>query len=637
MSKSKEKLFTDFPPVTTEEWMERVAVDLKGADFERRLVWKTNEGFNLNPFYRSEDIQNYEWRDNLPGEFPYVRGTKTDNIWYVRQDINVTDIAEANKKALTLLEKKGVTSLGFDLSSQKLTAQNIESLLQGIHPEKVELNFKTCINSTLKLTKLLVEYLTAKDLNLLECYGSIEHDPFRKIFKLGKDAPEWKNEVVEIVKASAPLPRYRVISITGDAFANAGAYLFQELGYSLAYANQILSTLIENGVDPSMAAKKIKFNLGVGTNYFMEIAKFRAARWLWAEIVNAYKPPCPNECDNKADDGTCRCAAKINVHAITSSFNTTVYDAYVNLLRTQTEAMSATLGGVDSLTVQPFNHAYQKATDFSNRLAVNQQLLLKEESHFDKVADPGAGSYYIEKLTKSLGEEAWKLFLETDEQGFYAGLKEGTIQDKINASADARFKAAASRKEVLLGTNQFPNFGEQVSTKIEDSYKLDDPCGCGSDSKETPLKRLNTKRLAQPFEAVRLATEQSGKTPKAFMLTIGNLTMRLARSQFSGNFLASAGYDIIDNLGFDSVEEGVKAARKQNADLIVLCSSDDEYAKFAPEAYNLTKGKEILIIAGAPASADELKAQGIEYFINVKSNVLDMLTQFNSLLGIKGL
>ena len=635
MSKSKEKLFNDFPPVTTEEWMERVTADLKGADFERRVVWKTNEGFNLNPFYRAEDIQDYEWSDSLPGEFPYVRGTKTDNEWYVRQDIDVKDFAVANKQALLLLEKKGVTSLGFNLSGSELTDKSMATLLEGIHPDMVELNFKTCINTTLKVTKLVVEYITSLNVDVLKCFGSVEHDPFRKIFKLGVDVPKWKEEAAEIVKASAPLPRYRVISITGDEFANAGAYLFQELGYGLAYGNQVLSALIEQGVEPTMAAKKIKFNFGVGTNYFMEIAKFRAARWLWAEIVNAYKAPCPHECDQTAKDGTCRCAAKINVHAITTSFNATVYDAYVNLLRTQTEAMSATLGGVDSLTVQPFNHAYQKATDFSNRLAVNQQLLLKEESHFDKVADPGAGSYYIEKLTKSLGEEAWKLFLETDELGFYDALKAGTVQDNINASANARFKAASSRREVLLGTNQFPNFGEKVNPKIEDSYKLDDGCGCGSDKKETPLKRLNKKRLAEPFENLRLATERSGKIPKAFMLTIGNLAMRLARSQFSGNFLASAGYEIIDNLGFETVEAGMKAARDKGADIIVLCSSDDEYTTYAPETYNMTKGKEILIIAGAPACADELKGQGIEYFINVRSNVLDMLTQFNTLLGIK--
>ncbi len=634
MSKSKEKLFTDFPPVTTEQWMERVTADLKGADFERRLVWRTNEGFNVNPFYRSEDIQGFEWTDNLPGEFPYVRGTKTDNEWYVRQDLDVKDFAEANKLALLLLEKKGVTSLGFMLPDEGLTTETMAILLKDIHPEMVELNFKTCINSTLKVTKLVVEYITSLGVDVMKCFGSVEHDPFRKIFKLGIDVPKWKEEAAEIVKASAPLPRYRVISITGNEIANAGAYLFQELGYTLAYGNQVLSALIEQGVEPSMAAKKIKFNFGVGTNYFMEIAKFRAARWLWAEIVNAYKAPCPHECDHTAKDGTCRCAAKINVHAITSSFNTTVYDAYVNLLRTQTEAMSATLGGVDSLTVRPFNHAYQNATDFSNRLAVNQQLLLKEESHFDKVTDPGAGSYYIENLTNSLGEEAWKLFIETDEQGFYEALKNGTVQDKINSSADARFKDAARRKEVLLGTNQFPSVGEKVSSKLEENYSSLDECGCGT-QKETPLKKLNTIRLAQPYEEVRLATERSGKVPKVFMLTIGNLAMRLARSQFSGNFMGCAGYEIIDNLGFDTVEQGVKAARDKDADIIVLCSSDDEYETFAPEAYKLVKGKEVLVIAGAPKCADDLKAEGIEYFINVRSNVLDMLTHFNSLLGIK--
>ena len=237
-------------------------------------------------------------------------------------------------------------------------------------------------------------------------------------------------------------------------------------------------------------------------------------------------------------------------------------------------------------------------------------------------------------MTKSLGEEAWKLFLETDEQGFYAALKAGTVQDKVNASAEARFAAVAKRKEVLLGTNQFPSFGEKVNSKLEENYTSIDDCGCVN-KEETPLERLNTVRLSQPYEEVRLATERSGKTPKAFMLTIGNLAMRLARSQFSGNFLACAGYDVIDNLGFDTVEEGVKAAREKGADIIVLCSSDDEYSTFAPEAYNLIKGKEIFVVAGAPKCADDLKAQGIEYFINVKSNVLDMLTQFNTLLGIK--
>jgi methylmalonyl-CoA mutase len=271
--------------------------------------------------------------------------------------------------------------------------------------------------------------------------------------------------------------------------------------------------------------------------------------------------------------------------------------------------------------------------DFSERIARNQQLLLKEECHFDKVVDPSGGSYYIETLTASIAKEAWKLFLETEEKGFYESVKTGDVQAAVNASADKRFKALAQRREVLLGTNQFPNFTEKKSDSIQGRPDRS-TCPCVADA--PPAVLLNNKRLGEQFEALRLTTERSGREVKAFMLTIGNLAMRLARSQFSSNFLACAGYKVIDNLGFDTVEQGVKAAREAQAEIIVLCSSDDEYAVFAPEAHRLTGDREILIIAGAPACSDELKAQGITHFINVRSNVLETLKELNKKLEIKG-
>lgn len=631
MSDQKEKLFTDFPPVSTEEWMEVINKDLKGADFQKRLVWKTNEGFNVNPFYRAENIEGFSSAGNLPGQFPYVRGTRKDNVWYVRQDIDVNDYAEANKKALSLLEK-GVTSLGFHLPKNNLSAENLKVLLNGIAPDKVELNFRTCISKTHELARLVVAYVTSQNLDLLKCFGSIEYDPFRKILKKGVDVPNWMDDAAEMVKITASLPRYRSISITGNLLNDAGAYSYQELGFSLSYGNQVLGALIEKGLAPSLAAKKIKFELGVGSNYFMEIAKFRAGRWLWAEVVNAYKPPCPPyiECENTAADGTCLCAAKMNIHASTSRFNQSLYDPYVNLLRTQTEAMSATIGAVDSLTVRPFDEAFETPSEFAERIAVNQQLLLKEEAHFDKVTDPSSGSYYIETLTVSLAEQAWKLFLETEEKGFYEALKAGTVQDAIAASSDARLNALANRKEILLGTNQYPNFTETMAEKLADPK--DHSCGCGTGD-NTALKPLAIRRLAEPFNTLRLATERSGKTPKVFMLTIGNLAMRLARSQFSSNFFSCAGYRIIDNNGFPTVEDGVTAARNAGADVVVLCSSDDEYVELAPKAFDLLKGgKEIFVVAGAPACMDDLKARGIEYFIHVRSNVYETLKGFNGRL-----
>ena len=191
-----------------------------------------------------------------------------------------------------------------------------------------------------------------------------------------------------------PLPQYRVLTVNALNINNAGAYIYQELGYALSWGAELIDKLTEAGYSIEELTSRIKFVFGVGSNYFMELAKFRAARWLWAEIIGAYG-------DQYKGD-----AAKIHMHAVTSTWNKTIYDAHVNLLRTQTEAMSATLGGVDSLTVQPFDVTYQESDNFSERIARNQQLLLKEESHFDKVIDPAAGSYYIEHLTNALAEQA---------------------------------------------------------------------------------------------------------------------------------------------------------------------------------------------------------------------------------------
>lgn len=619
MANLKEKLFTDFPAISTEEWMAKITADLKGADFEKKLVWKTNEGFKVNPFYRSENIEGLKTTDALPGEFPYVRGTKKDNDWYVRQDITVVDFKAANAKALDILNK-GITSLGFIIAGDDVNAENIKTLLNDICPEAVELNFSTCNRKSFELVKILVDYLKSKDVNLSECYGSVNYDPFKPILKHGTDNSEWAAKAAEVALAAESLPNFRVLNVNATKFNNAGAYIYQELGFALANGNEILSKLVEEGLDATLVAKKIKFNFGIGSNYFMEVAKFRAARWLWAEIVKAYTP-----------NAECGCAAKIYAHAETSTYNMTTFDAHVNLLRSQTEAMSASIAGVNSLTVLPFDESFKDSDNFSERIARNQQLLLKEECHFDKITDPSAGSYYIENLTSSIAEEAWKLFLEIDENGFYAALKAGIVQNAIKASSDARFKALATRREVLLGTNQFPNFTEVAANKI----KKDNACGCGCSHKDGDLLALPATRLATEFENLRLSTEKSGKTPVAFMLTIGSLAMRLARSQFSCNFLACAGYKVVDNLGFETVADGVKAAREKNADIIVICSSDDEYTTLAPEAYELVKGgKEIFVVAGAPASTDDLKAVGIENFINVKSNVLETLKGFNAKLGI---
>ncbi len=631
MADLKEKLFSEFPPVSTEEWMAKITADLKGAPFEKKLVWKTGEGFNVNPFYRAEDIEGMKTTNSLPGEFPYVRGTKKDNDWKVRQNIDVTDFAAANKKALDLLQK-GVTSLGFHFKGDDVRSENISVLLKDICPECVELNFKTCNNKAEMLIGILGDYLKGKGADLSQCFGSVNYNPFKKPLIKGCPADNWVEQAAAVLKAGKSVPRYKVLAVDACQLSDAGAYISQELGYALAWGNEIIAKLTEAGFPADEVAKKIKFNFGISANYFMEIAKFRAARWLWAEIVAAYNPVCQHpDCPNNKPDGMCRCACKMAIQAQTSEWNMTVYDAHVNMLRTQTEAMSAAIAGVDSITVAPFDEAYHTPDDFSERIARNQQLLLKEECHFDKVVDPSAGSYYIEVLTNSLADVAWKLFLEVEEKGgFYTAVKSGEVQNEVNASSANRKKAVATRREILLGTNQFPNFTEVAADKIKDGEHCD--CGCNANA---TIPALDFSRGASQFETLRLATEKSGKTPKVFMLTIGNLAMRLARSQFSSNFFGCAGYKIIDNLGFDTVEEGVDAAINAGADIVVLCSSDDEYTELAPAAYKALNSRAEFVVAGAPATMDDLKAQGITEFINVKSNVLETLKVFNEKLGIK--
>ena len=621
MAENKEKLFDKFPPVSTEEWKAKVETDLKGADFQKKLVWRTNEGFNVQPMYRAEDIKDLKTTDSLPGEFPYIRGTRTDNHWAIRQEIAVADCAEANAKAKEILGK-GVNSLGFSLKKDAMSGDFIGTLLNGIDLDATEINFNCCPSRALEVAQALVAYL--KTTGATEKFrGSIGFNPFKRLLKHGLDFPQdIKQLAAELVKTVADVKNLRVLAVDSSMLNNSGAYIYQELGYALAWGNEWMSMLTDAGIEPDEAARRIKFNMGISSNYFMEIAKFRAARMLWAQIVKQYEPKCD-------------CACKMNVHATTSEFNQTIYDAYVNLLRSQTESMSAAIAGVDSITVTPFDKQYKTPDEFSERLARNQQLLLKEDSHLDRIVDPAGGSYYVETLTVSIANEAWKLFLDVEDNGgFYSQLKTGAVQKAINESCDKRHTDVARRKESLLGTNQFPNFNETAADKIEETGCCSGKksCGCSHEEGGNAVEALKGTRAASDFEALRLETERSGKRPRVFMLTIGNLAMRIARSQFSSNFFACAGYEIIDNLGFDTVQQGIDAAMEKKADIVVLCSSDDEYATLAPEAFKALDGRAEFVVAGNPACTDDLIAAGITQFIHVRSNVLETLKAFNAKL-----
>ncbi len=610
-----EKLFAEFPAVPTEAWEEVITADLKGADYERKLVWRTGEGFNVRPYYRAENLEGIQFLGSQAGEFPYVRGTRPHNRWQVHQTVTVADPAAANAEALDILNK-GVDSLGFCIAKEEFTAADLDTLLAGISIPAISMSF--CGSKMADVVELVLAKLEKEGVAKEEASIAFSIDPLVKGLSQKGDFCSPNGEtcfarIAELINKTAEWKNIRIVTVNASIFSNAGSTIVEELAFALAAGNDYLARLTDAGVNIDAAARKIRFSFAVTANYFMEIAKFRAARMLWANIVKGYNPEK-------------NCACKMRIHAETSRWNQTVYDPYVNMLRGTTEAMSATIGGVQSLEVVPFDASFGTPTEFSKRIARNVELLLKHESHFDQVVDPAGGSYYIENLTQSIAAEAWKLFLEIETKGGYTeAYKAGFIVERVNASAAAKDKNIATRRQILLGANQFPNFTEVAPEEI---------AAASVTRTAAEGNVLTPYRGAMAFEEMRLHVDRSGKQPKAFMLTCGNLAMARARAQFSCNFFACAGIRVQDNTFFKSVEEGVQAALESKAEIVVVCASDDDYATVAPQVKELLGDKAILVVAGAPACAPELEAQGITNFINVKSNVLETLKFYLKEMGI---
>ncbi len=621
---SEKKLFKEFPPVSTEQWEEKIIKDLKGADYEKKLITKTPDGIKIKPYYREEDLAKTEYLQSLPGNFPFVRSSKTENNNFdIRQNIFVENFAPANKKAVDAI-KKGANSIGFFLCHQENINQNdLNTLLKDINPEKTTINFISGKLSE-KILKFFIHYSEENKYKPEKIKATFDFDPFGYITITGdfynkknheKDFGTLKN----MQNFTVNYPSVKILTVNGIYFANAGVYPVQELAFALSSAAETLAKAEETGINIEKLIPKMMFNFGIGSNYFIETAKLRAARFLWAKISEIWT--------GKKEIG------KMFINSITSDINKTAYDPYVNQLRNTTEAMSAVIGGTDCLTINTFDRTYKKPDEFSERIARNVGIILKEEAYLNRPIDPAAGSYYIENLTDDIIEKTWELFLEIENKGgYYSALKQNFIQNKIKEAVTVRNNNTANRKEILLGTNQYPNFNEKIKDEIDNAvYSWSLP-----ENKNTETKPIKFYRAAEEFEKLRLSVEKAGKQPVVFLLTYGNLAMRKARASFALNFFACAGYKVIDNLGFKTPEEGIDAALKEKADIVVICSSDDEYPEIAPEIFNNLKEKAITVIAGYPKNhIEKLKIAGIEHFIHVKSDVLKTLQNFNKLLGIK--
>lgn len=611
--KAGKALFTDFPAISTSAWEEKIKADLKGADYERKLMWQSGEGMKVKPYYRQEDLENLDY---LSACKSLKNPSDTPNGWIIVQDIRTdSDYGKTNERILLAL-KGGAQALRIHLQEGRLPETGeLEILLKGVHMGNTTLHFTGCLGVD-SLYKSLLTLAGIQGVDPSHLQGSLGADPLGMMSTSGIQIGSLETLARMVSKTGAESSALKVIEVNGAMIQNAGSSLVEELAFSLSMASDYMAHLTDKGIDPLVAQNSMQLVLSAGSNYFMEIAKLRAARILWAKIAEGY--------------GIEESDRRISIHSLTSEWNMTLYDPHVNMLRGTTEAMSAILGGADMLSVLPFDYPYQKDSAFSDRIARNAQIILREEAYFDRVSDPASGSYYLESLTDSIAENAWALFCEVEELGGYRlAFEKGWIQEKVEASRNEKSKKAASGRGRILGTNAFPNFNEMILDQLSGLPVHDEE----DDMPANGLKPLKPFRLSSAFETLRIATEKSSKRPKVFLFKHGNPAWVTARAAFAGNFFACAGYEIVDKAPFASLEEGLEHITENNYEIVVLCSSDDAYSMLAPAVHAGIHEKSIVVVAGNPIeSMDALKEAGIEHFIHVKSNLLETLTAFNNIL-----
>ena len=605
------QLFADFPEITTRQWEEKIKADLKGSDYTKKLVWQTDEGINVNPYYRKEDLESLGYLENL-GHLKLRSGAP--NGWIICQDIfPAGDLQEANRRIKVAL-KGGAQAIRIHLKQCPIPNINtLGVLLDGIPLGETELLFEGCLSAD-SLYVMLYELASSRSVYPSHLKGSLGADPLGKMVGLGFPVASMENIGRLVTYVNAASPGFKVLEVNGALIQNAGSTLVEELAFALAMASDYMAILTSQDIDPIVAQNSLHMSLSTGSNYFMEIAKLRAARILWAKIGNAY--------------GIESSKSRIQIHSTSSEWNMAIYDPYINMLRGTTEAMSAIIGGTDILSVLPFDYPYGRTTDFSDRIARNVQIILREEACFDRVMDPSAGSYYIETLTDSIAEKTWDLFRDVEAKGgFKKTFESGWIQEQVLESRRNKILEFASGKRKILGINTYPNFNEAIMNTLKAREE---------ETEESPgatLTPLQPFRFASMFEEVRIQTERSEKRPRVLLFKYGNPAWATARAAFSGNFFACSGYEIMDPPAFSSIKEGILASKESKADVVVLCSSDDSYAELGPAVYKALKDHSILVVAGYPEdSVVSLQKTGITHFIHIKTNLLETLKEFNTLL-----
>ncbi len=594
MNTKNSLLFAEFDPVTKQEWVDKANIDLKGANFNKKLVWKNLSKIDVQPFYNTEDHQ----------EFLNNTGENSKNLINYRL-IKVKSGKKGNKLALKAVEE-GINGLLFDLPKKHIP---LNKLLKNIDLNIIAVSFKLRKNEV-EVAKGYISYVRKQGVLSENLRGYFDLEIIQKYVTKGKNDPKKFKKVEKLIELTKDYPNFKAISISGGIYLDSGANQVQEVAYTLNSLVCFIQIFLKKGIDIQTIFDNLQFELATGSEYFIEIGKFRAFNSLIYMLAKEYG----------IKDFSYTLTAK------TSIWNKSVTDANTNMLRATTETMSAILGNVDGIMVDPYDSEFNKASDFSSRIAGNIATILMEESNFGKVINPVDGSYYIEEVSVKLAQKALELFKSVEEYGgYYLAFENGIIQQQIAEISLIKIKLIGHRKLAMVGVNKYPNLIETIDAKIL-SNKFSKP-----NYKKTVL---TPKRAAFEIEALRKVTEnlakKTGQRPVLELTSFGDLNMRKARAAFAYDFMGVSGFKMLSEKSHCCAETAAKSSAKSESDVVVICSSDKDYKESALDfvkAFRVINKDKVLILAGNPIElADELTEAGLDSFIHVRSDIISIIS-----------
>ena len=710
-SQNKERLFAEFPHPSYEEWRRLVEQQLKGAPFEKKLVTRTYEDIEVQPMYRQEDVADLPHLGSAPGFPPYVRGATALGYllkpWAIGQELPYSTVDEFNSALRYDLERgqtavnlrpDKATLLGQDPDEAQIgdvgrdgvsiaTVDDLARALAGIDLVKVPI-FIQAHSAALPTTALLIALLRRQGKSTEKLQGSIEMDPLGILARAGtfprSIAGAYDRMAHLMAWAKAHAPHLQTVTVHGQPYHDSGGSAVQELAFVLATAVEYVRELLARNLTIDEVAPRIRFSFSIGSTYFMEVAKLRAARMIWAKVVEAF--------------GGHEASQSMSMHVRTSAWNKAVYDPYVNMLRTTIEAFAGSVGGCDSMHVGAFDEAIRPPDEFSRRIARNTQLILQQECYLTRVIDPAGGSWYVENLTGAIAQKAWALFQEVEKRGGMSqALPAGFPQEQVAQTAAQRATNLATRKDILVGVNMYLNLAEkplednkpdyealhkkrsnyvaQYRTSLNNTQstlvleKLSNILNAApahvmeaaieaalagatlgeiartlrsGDEVKITIEPLPIQRRAEMFETLRAAAEayqaQTGSPPQVFLANMGPLPQHKARADFAAGFFQIGGFEVIGNEGFSTPEAAAQAALASGAPVVVICSTDQTYPELvAPltRAIKATRPETMVILAGYPADQVEAhKAAGVDDFIQIRANTYEILSNLQQKLGI---